>query len=359
MTEIIYIETYCEWYDEDKYENAFEVGNWDGMEDEDKALWQDLSRYSDYPNEGPERFRHIDASNPDDDSLPMPDFSDYIFAIRVNTLEELLKNLPKLRDVVLLDYCSACAEGFLKYDLEDEEYESRPMWPWKSYNSGEDFHWLISTLGRTNRDGVRSISVGPYSFKNSTKYWEERRDRNVVVKGKEMSHHLRLDSLDYVWATRSEEETSIIRGLCQIRVPFVVDEYRSLESVEKTSIALFVGLSAPTLTHLVLDAKGLILDEDRPTKVSRLGNLGRLAFDKFFGELSFPRLVHFGLRGWSYSQDDVEHFLTRHANGLRELSLVDNVLLRKQGRTLNDFASDEMSLLKVEIRDRPVTGRRR
>ena len=354
VREIIYIETYCEWYDEDNYENAFEVADWDEMEDEDKALWQDLSCYSDYPKEGPEKFRHADPAKPDDDSLSMPDFSDYIFAIRVNTLEEMLRHLPKLRDVVLLDYCSACTEGLIKYDLEDEYYESRPMWPWKSYDTGNDFHSLISMLGRTNKHGVTSISVGPYSFKNSTKYWEERRNRNVVINGKEMSHHIQLDSLDYVWATKSGEQTDIIRGLCQLRVPFVIDEYGSLESVEKTSIPLFVGLSAPTLTHLVLDAKGLILDEDRPTEVGRLGNLGRLAFDEFFGKLSFPRLVHFDLRGWSYAQNDMEHFLTRHANTLRELSLVDNVLLLGQEITLNDFASNQMSLLKVEIRDRAV-----
>ena len=51
---------------------VFEVADWDMMEDEDKLLWQDLSRYSDYALEGPERFRDVDKSVFDPPFVSLP-----------------------------------------------------------------------------------------------------------------------------------------------------------------------------------------------------------------------------------------------------------------------------------------------
>ncbi|EGP82446.1 uncharacterized protein MYCGRDRAFT_97584 [Zymoseptoria tritici IPO323] len=314
-TQLILVEAYNSWEDEDKYDQAFEEEAWTEIPDKDRKLWQDLSRFTDFPNEGPESQECIDISKVQS-SAYIPTFYEYTSAIRYNILAELLKILPKLYDVALLDYPSACVEGLVSNMFADENYESRPMWPWRSYDSGRDFCNLFSLLGSTTNMNIRSVTVGPYFFERGRAYWDKHRDENIVVDRRELSHHLLLDAVDAVWAHRSQEETRIIGGLRRLSLPFVLDEYSIVESRRMTSLPTLVKLAAPNLTHLMLDAEWLTHEQPLNAEDAE-DDLGLLGFRAFIAQIRFPNIADFSLSGWAYHQTDMEQFLVRHGSTLQ------------------------------------------
>ena len=83
----------CEWFDEDKYDEAFQAADWDQMEAEDKTLWLDLGKFPEYPNQGPEKFRLVNQEVSNESSLSKPEFSEYLSCIRLNIPEVLLNNV--------------------------------------------------------------------------------------------------------------------------------------------------------------------------------------------------------------------------------------------------------------------------
>lgn len=127
MTELIFAEDHYEPDDEEKYEMAFQNADWDRMEEWDRVLWRDLTRYSDSAHQGPEILQHIHKTTVDHGSLDWSDFSHFITEIRMNILEQLLKRLPKLRDAVLMNYCSAWAERLIGGTLEPETHDYTPI----------------------------------------------------------------------------------------------------------------------------------------------------------------------------------------------------------------------------------------
>ena len=110
VTELIYIPHHYDFDDEYKYDTTFEEMDWEHMKDDDKLLWQDLARYSDYRGNGPEMIQTVNKSVFDRYWFSPADFDDYIDAIRSNMLEKLLKTLPSLRSIVLTDFHSICSE---------------------------------------------------------------------------------------------------------------------------------------------------------------------------------------------------------------------------------------------------------
>ena len=342
VRELIYVEGHYEPDDDDKYNSAFQDVDCEQMEDEDKLLWQDLSRYSDYPHRGPERFRGADKSVFDHHSLLYPDFEDYITAIRTNMLEKLLNTLTKLRHVILTDFRSGQVEGLTGSTLESETYEEIDISQCSAYGEGHDFTRLMYLVGQIRGSGLKSIAVGPHLFENSMAYWEKRRDKNVLVGAARASYHLSLAAMDELWDDCHDEVKSVMRVLRRLHLPIVVGKFDTAALLE-TSLPSLVELAAPTLTHLTLDAKGLIQDG------TPRDGLGLLGFEAFFGKLHMPHLVQFDLRGWAYTQDQLQRFLVRHAGPLRELRLMHNVMLEGDLISLADFGCDKLSLVGIEL----------
>lgn len=183
MTQLIFVEDRIEQDDEEKYEMAFENANWDGMDEKDKALGQDLRCYSDYPGNGPERLQYT-IERKEDNDLSYPDFTSYRGAIRMNILEPLLKRLPKLRNAVLIDYCSAIAQRLIDGNLRQETHENNPLEWGPQYDEGRDFDWIVYMIGASCGRRVKSVAVGPHLFEKSSTYWRERRQKSIVVSGK-------------------------------------------------------------------------------------------------------------------------------------------------------------------------------
>ena len=340
VEELILVEDHYEPADEDKYVSAFHDADWEKMEEEDKVLWQNMSRYSDYLHEGPERFRGVNKTMFGHFRLLWPDFGDYIMSIRTNMLEELLNTLPKLRRVVLTDFRSARVAGLTGSTLNSESYDKLDPFRWEAYNECQDFIRLIYLIGQIRGTGIESIAVGPHLFEKSMAYWEERRDKNVFVGGARASCRLSLDAIDESWEDHSDEVKSVTRGLRGLHLPIIVFDAASLL---EASLPSFVELASPTLTHLTLDAEGLIRNG------TPRDDLGLLGFEAFFGKLHMPHLVQFDLRGWAYTQDQMQRFLVRHAGTLLELRLMHNVMLMGDIISLADFGCDKLRLVGIEL----------
>lgn len=80
----------------------------------------------------------------------------------------------------MLDYCSAYTKGLFQCDFENLYYQNKPMWLWKTYDYGADFHRLLGLLCYVNQLGVSGLSVGPYSFEKGSKFWETHRVRTQL-----------------------------------------------------------------------------------------------------------------------------------------------------------------------------------
>jgi hypothetical protein len=173
-------------------------------------------------------------------------------------------------------------------------------------------------------------------------YWEERRDKTVFVDAARASYHLPLAAMDELWNDYHDEVKSVTRVLHRLHLPIVVDKFDTTTLLE-TPLPLLVELVAPTLTHLTLDAKGLIQDG-----IPR-DDLGLLGFEAFFGKLHIPHLVQFDLRGWAYTQDQLQRFLIQHAGPLRKLRLMHNVMLDGDLNSLADFGCDKLTLVGIEL----------
>jgi hypothetical protein len=173
-------------------------------------------------------------------------------------------------------------------------------------------------------------------------YWEERRDKTGRVDRAGPSYHLDLAVIDDLWDDYHDEIQSFMRGLRRLHLP--VDLYTSKEAaLLTTSLPSFLERAAPSITHLTLDAKGLIRDG------TPRDDLGLLGFEAFFGKLHMPRLTHFGLLGWVYTQAQLQRFLVRHAGPLRELRLMHNAMLEGDDVALADFGRDKLSLTGIEL----------
>lgn len=107
----------------------------------------------------------------------------------------------------------------------------------------------------------------------------------------------------------------------------------------------------------MLDTKDLIQDSThsfhaRDDNSAIDLDLGLLSFDLFFQHLSMPNLVRFDLRGWCYMQQEMQQFLAQQARSLRELGLIDNMMVQGTLASLADFPKDRLSLVSVEVQGR-------
>ena len=200
---------------------------------------------------------------------------------------------------------------------------------------------LIYVVGKLRGSEIKGITVGPHLFENSMAYWEQRRDKNVLV-GMPPSYHLPLAIIDELWDDSHDQVESAMRALRRLHLSIDVYEFDHA-ILPRTSLPSLVELAAPSLTHLTLDAKGLIRDG------TPRDDLGLLGFEAFFGKLHMPHLVHFDLRGWAYTQAQLQRFLVRHAGPLRELRLIRNVMLEGDVIALADFGGDRLSLIGIEV----------
>ena len=347
VTELIYVPDHYDHEDDHRYGTALRTMDCQHLQDEDKLLWQDLSRYSDYRGQGwkrPEGCRCFDESGFDRQFLRTPDFQDYIRAIRMNMLEKLLETLPSLRKVIVTDFSSVCREGLIGCTRKMDTH-GKPDLFWRSaygYYDDYEISKVLFLVSQIRASDIKSITFGPSLFENSMAYWEERRDKTGMFGRAGSSYHLDLAVIDELWNEYHEEVQSVMRSLRRLHLP--IDLYTSDKAaLLTTSFPSFVELAAPSITHLTLDTKGLLRDG------TPRDDLGLLGFEAFFGKLHMPRLAHFDLLGWVYTQAQLQRFLVRHAGPLRELRLMHNIMLEGDDVALADFGRDKLSLIGVEL----------
>ena len=159
--------------DEVRYNMAFEAAARAELEEDDVVLWRDLSRYSDYIGEGPERprSRRNDTDGETEEyDFDYPKFLLYINAIRKKLLSRALQGFPRLSSAVLMDYCSAVVEGLIDGVLEPESRRPglfhRPM----QNNEGRDFEMPMYFMGAHCRERIKDVAVGPHLVGNSAAY---------------------------------------------------------------------------------------------------------------------------------------------------------------------------------------------
>ena len=345
VTELIYVPDHYDHEDEYRYETALrKMDCQQYWKNEDWLLWQDLSRYSDYRGNGwkrPERCRCWDGSAFDRQFLRTPDFEDYIRAIRMNMLDKMLKTLPSLRKLIVTDFPSVCSEGLIGSTCKMDTH-AKPELSWRSAYGRYDVYEipiLLSVVTEMRSSNMRSITFGPSLFENSMAYWEERRDKTGMAGP---SFHLDLAVIDELWNWYHDDIQSAMRSLRSLHLPIDLYTYDKA-ALLTTSFPSFVELAAPSITHLTLDAKGLIRDG------TPRDDLGLLGFEAFFGKLHMPHLIHFGLLGWVYTQEQLQHFLVRHAGPLRELRLMHNIMLDGDDIALAEFGRDKLSLIGIEL----------
>ena len=173
-------------------------------------------------------------------------------------------------------------------------------------------------------------------------YWEERRDKKPFGGMTAPSYHLDLDFIENSWNDDRDEVRNVMRGLHKLNLPIDLIETEKA-ALLKTPLPSLVEIAAPSLTHLTLDAKGLIQDG-----IPR-DNLGSLSFETFFSKLHMPRIVQLDMLGWVYTQAQLQRFLLRHAGSLRELRLMHNLMIEGDVVALADFGRDRMSLTGIEL----------
>ena len=340
VKELIYVPDHYDDDDDDKYETTLEEMDWEHMIDQDKLLWQDLARYSEYRGQGPENLQSGKSIFKSRYFSP-PDFRDYSRAIRMNLLEELLKTLPNLHNIVLTDFSSVRRGGLIGSTRKMDPHEQTNLFTNSAYGDDE-ISVLIYCVSRLRRRKIKSITFGPWLFENSEVFWEERRDEIGLAGRERLSYHLDLTDIDELWKADHDEVKDIMRGLRRLHLPFQLYEYDEVTSLT-TSLPSIVEVAAPSLTHLNLDAKGLIRDG------TPRDNLGLLNFEAFFGKLHMPRLIQIDLLGWVYTQAQVQDLLLRHAETLRKLRLMHNVMLEGDDVALADFGRDRLLLVGIEL----------
>jgi hypothetical protein len=261
----------------------------------------------------------------------------------MNMLDKLLKTLPSLRNVTLTDFSSICREGLIGRTREMDTHAGTDLFWRSAYGYYDDeISTLLFCVSQIRGSDIKSITFGPSLFENSMAYWEERRDKTGMFGRAGPSYHLDLAVIDELWNDYHDEVQGVMRGLRRLHLP--IDLYTSDKAtLLTTSFPSFMELAAPSITHLTLDAKGLIRDG------TPRDDLGLLGFEAFFGKLHMPRLTHFGLLGWVYTQAQLQRFLVRHAGPLRELRLMHNVMLEGDVVALADFGRDTLSLIGIEL----------
>lgn len=341
VRELIYVPSHRDVVGEYKYDMAFERMDWERMKDGDKLLWQDLAKFSDYCGKGPEMVPYIDKSTFDRYWFSTPDFDDYIYSIRVNMLKELLRTLPKLRNIIMTDFRSIYTEGLVGRKHKMQIATGNYGWC-SAYGNDYDVTTLMSLAGSMRGSDIKCLAVGPSLFEKSMTYWEERRGGNSFADPMAPSYHLNLAFMDDLWIDDHDEVANIMDGLHELHLPI---DLRGIDRIalRETPLPSLMRIAAPSLTHLTLDVKGLIRDD------TQRDDLRLISFDTFFGDLHIPRLIRLNILGWVYTQAQLQRILVRHAGSLRELTLMQNVMLEGDVVALADFGRDKLSLTGIEL----------
>jgi hypothetical protein len=178
----------------------------------------------------------------------------------MNMLDKLLKTLPSLRNVTLTDFSSICREGLIGRTREMDTHAGTDLFWRSAYGYYDDeISTLLFCVSQIRGSDIKSITFGPSLFENSMAYWEERRDKTGMFGRAGPSYHLVLAVIDELWNDYHDEVQSVMRGLRRLHLP--IDLYTSDKAtLLTTSFPSFMELAAPSITHLTLDAKGLIRD---------------------------------------------------------------------------------------------------
>jgi hypothetical protein len=270
----------------------------------------------------------------------------------LQTLDRVVKKLPKLRAVTFTDYRGLARRGETYIELCTRLFGNMlepERWHW-SLDNGACTTEAIAVLEVITKSkvGLQSVSFGPH-FYEMVSFPQE------PLSTYKEPHYLSVEDLDYGDAELSPDWTALMNGVRSLRLPLLFAEATFPdEHVEKLLHAI-----PDTIEHLALSAKGPVEGykalEQANSQVLR-------PFRQLISGLRFPKLRTLELEGWCIQLSTLKDFLLAHASTLRTLHLINIYLVSNDDtmdKTLSKFSASiakELNLTGVEITNVAVCG---
>ena len=275
----------------------------------------------------------------------------------LQTLNRIVKKLPKLRAVTFTDYRGLARRGETYTDLCTRLFGNMlepERWHW-TLDNGVCTTEAIAVLEvvAKSKVGLQSLSFGPHFYEMI--YFPQ----EPLVTYKE-PHYLSIEDLDYGDGELSPDWTMLLKGLRSLRLPLLfVEATFPDEHVKKMLHAV-----PDTIENLALGAKGPVEGYERLCNAS--AQVLR-PFKQLVSGLRFPKLISLELEGWCIQLSVLKTFLLAHASTLRTLHLINIYFVSDDGDddddaryiTLGNFASsiaEELNLTGMEILNVQVLG---
>jgi hypothetical protein len=270
----------------------------------------------------------------------------------LQTLDRIVKKLPKLRAVTFTDYRGLARRGETYTDLCTRLFGNMlepERWHW-TLDNGVCTTEAIAVLEvvAKSKVGLQSLSFGPHFYEMV--YFPP----EPLVAYKE-PHYLSIEDLDYGDGELSPDWTMLLKGLRSLRLPLLfVEAAFPDEHVEKMLRAI-----PDTVEHLALGAKGPVEGYERLCHAS--AQVLR-PFKQLISGLRFPRLRTLELEGWCIELNMLKTFLLAHAPTLRTLHLINIYFVsndHSEDKALINFSTsiaEELNLTGVEITNVETTG---
>jgi hypothetical protein len=271
----------------------------------------------------------------------------------LQTLDRIVKKLPKLRAVTFTDYRGLARRGETYLDLCTRLFGNMlepERWHW-TLDNGVCTTEAIAVLEviAKSKVGLQSLSFGPH-FYEMVSFPQE------PLSNYKEPHYLSIEDLDYGDGELSPDWTLLLKGLRSLRLPLLFAEAAFPDDhVEKMLHAV-----PDTVEHLALSAKGPVEGYERLCHAS--AQVLR-PFKQLISGLRFPKLTSLELEGWCMQLSTLKTFLLAHAATLRTLHLINIYIVCDDDNSVHEnwskiaaWMAEELILTGVEITNVSVLG---
>ncbi|KAF2210282.1 hypothetical protein CERZMDRAFT_99700 [Cercospora zeae-maydis SCOH1-5] len=337
ITTLVYVDSPHSSADFSEYLGVLHRKDWQELRKDDQEFWSTLALYSDFKDLDPLMLLAISKEERTYCTPLM--YNDYVQALRNNMLIALLRKLPKLQHLHYLGHRAAVDLGLLDTD------ESLAHMGQDDPTQGGTLGHLVRSLGQHGKSDILSFAFGdtdPRPDETNPVGRSARHQRTVTASS---NSSLPLHILNQISDWEAPEFSIVTRTLRQLCLSLALVSAPARWLTSPSLLSLLRG-AALNLTHLLLNADDSLRENDADLCPDCLGLLD---FRIILMHLTFPHLVHLDLRGWSYTQAEMQHFLSHHAPSLRNLTLIHNSMRKGDFTSFVRFLGGLQSLVKIEV----------
>ena len=271
----------------------------------------------------------------------------------LQTLDRIVRKLPKLRAVTFTDYRGLARRGETYVDLCTRLFGNMlepERWHW-TLDNGVCTTEAIAVLEviAKSKVGLQSLSFGPHFYEMASLPQEP-------LSAYKEPHYLSIEDLDYGDGELSPDWTTLLKGLRSLRLPLLFVE----AAFPDEHVAKMLHAIPDTIEHLALAAKGPVEGYER---LNHASSQVLRPFEQLISGLRFPKLRTLELEGWCIQLSTFKTFLLAHASTLRTLHLIniyfvsddDDTIVRTWSK-FSAFMAEEFNLTGIEITNVGVLG---